>query len=299
MGKQKTVNIASSKQVAGVYQPTFRGTSGTNLGSIQINVTETCLTTACFNDCAISLCCNQYTEPCHGFETGLKGTFAAVTGCASCTAAACMAVACCVLTITEACHGYTTGERGQFTTSCADLPAGLCLATNYFVIDVTACTYKVTTTRALAVAGTDMAITDVGTGTHTFTPNGAIPTGSTAASWIIKVDCCNFKLATSKALAEAGTVDPITALNSPASVTFTPTATACDCGNGTITFHASNDGANFAAANLEAICYKLNPCGVVNTVHEFDPFSYNEIQIDVCVTEGQWTIDIDAVAKEP
>ena len=81
-------------------------------------------------------------------------------------------------------------------------------------------------------------------------------------------------------------------------MTFTATATACDGANGTIVFHAGNDGSNYAAANLESISYALNPCGVVNTVHEFDPVTFNEIQIDICVTEGQWVLDIDYVGKQ-
>lgn len=72
-------------------------------------------------------------------------------------------------TITEASHGYPTGLKGQFTTT-TTLPAGLSLATDYFVIATTSGTYKVATSLANAQAGTAVDITDQGTGTHTFTP---------------------------------------------------------------------------------------------------------------------------------
>jgi len=59
-----------------------------------------------------------------------------------------------------------TGTRVQLTTT-TTLPAGLALATNYYVIRVTDSTFKLATTYANAVAGTAINITDAGTGTHT------------------------------------------------------------------------------------------------------------------------------------
>lgn len=59
-----------------------------------------------------------------------------------------------------------TGTRVQLTTT-TTLPAGLSLATNYFVIKVTDSTFKLATTYANAIAGTAINITDAGTGTHT------------------------------------------------------------------------------------------------------------------------------------
>ena len=59
-----------------------------------------------------------------------------------------------------------TGTRVQLTTT-TTLPAGLALATNYYVIKVTDSTFKLATTYANAVAGTAINITDAGTGTHT------------------------------------------------------------------------------------------------------------------------------------
>lgn len=84
-------------------------------------------------------------------------------------------------TITETAHGYVTGLKGQFTTT-GTLPAGLSLATDYFVIRVDADTYKVATSLVNAQAGTAVDMTDVGSGTHTFTP-----TSIAGANWKVQV----------------------------------------------------------------------------------------------------------------
>ena len=93
--------------------------------------------------------------------------------------------------ITETAHQYVTGLKGQFTTT-TTLPAGLSLATDYYLIVVTADTYKVATSAANATAGTAIDITDDGTGTHTFTPttldtivytgSGSLSEGTAAAA---------------------------------------------------------------------------------------------------------------------
>jgi hypothetical protein len=70
---------------------------------------------------------------------------------------------------TKAAHGLYTGLVGQFTTS-NTLPKGLSLATNYYVIRVSATTFKVATTLANAIANTAVAYTNTGTGNQTFTP---------------------------------------------------------------------------------------------------------------------------------
>lgn len=71
--------------------------------------------------------------------------------------------------ITIPSHGFTTGLKGQLTTT-GGLPAGLSLATNYFVIYVSASTIKLASSLANAEAGTAIDITTHGTGVHTFTP---------------------------------------------------------------------------------------------------------------------------------
>lgn len=59
-----------------------------------------------------------------------------------------------------------TGTRVRLTTT-TTLPAGLSLATDYYVIKVSDTTCKLATSYANAVAGTAIDITDAGTGTHT------------------------------------------------------------------------------------------------------------------------------------
>lgn len=64
-------------------------------------------------------------------------------------------------------HNILTGTRVRLTTT-TTLPAGLALATDYYVIPITGgTTCKLATSYANAVAGTAINITDAGTGTHT------------------------------------------------------------------------------------------------------------------------------------
>lgn len=72
-------------------------------------------------------------------------------------------------------NNYT---KVQFTTT-TTLPAGLSLATDYWLVRQSATTAKVASSYANAVAGTTIDITDAGTGTHTLTirvPRSAIGT---------------------------------------------------------------------------------------------------------------------------
>jgi len=71
--------------------------------------------------------------------------------------------------ITEVAHGFTTGLKGQTSTT-TTLPAGLSTSTDYFVIVIDVDTYQLATSLANSLAGTQIDITDQGTGTHTFTP---------------------------------------------------------------------------------------------------------------------------------
>lgn len=169
---------------------------------------------------------------------------------------------------TAADHGMETGDGPiQVANAGGALPAGLVAATNYWIVKVSADTFKLATTRALALAGTTLAITTDGTGTQTLsdtattervvvsgaagafrgTPDGsplvfadavftaanateiftsaahglqtgdgpfqvsnaggALPAGLAAATdyWVIRIDANTFYLATSRALALAGT----------------------------------------------------------------------------------------------
>lgn len=65
-------------------------------------------------------------------------------------------------------NDFTNFQKVQFTTT-TTLPTGLSLATDYWLIRQSATTAKVATTYANAIAGTAIAFTDAGTGTHTLT----------------------------------------------------------------------------------------------------------------------------------
>lgn len=70
-------------------------------------------------------------------------------------------------TITEVGHEHTTGDRVQLT-STGTLPAGLALATDYWVIVINADTIKLAASHANAYTGTEVTITAAaGGGTHT------------------------------------------------------------------------------------------------------------------------------------
>jgi hypothetical protein len=68
---------------------------------------------------------------------------------------------------TAAAHGLTTGAPVRLTNSGGALPTGVDGVTVYFAIVLTATTLKLASTEANAFAGTAVAISDDGTGTHT------------------------------------------------------------------------------------------------------------------------------------
>lgn len=70
--------------------------------------------------------------------------------------------------ILESSHGYATGDVGQLTTSSA-LPTGFALSTDYYVIAISANSYKLASSLANAQAGIPIIPTAVGTGNQTFT----------------------------------------------------------------------------------------------------------------------------------
>lgn len=59
-----------------------------------------------------------------------------------------------------------TGTRVRLTTT-TTLPAGLATATDYYVVKLSDTTFELATSYANAIAGTQINITDAGTGTHT------------------------------------------------------------------------------------------------------------------------------------
>lgn len=73
-------------------------------------------------------------------------------------------------------HGLTNGDGPFQVSSTTTLPAGLTAATNYWAIVTGANTFKFATTRANALAGTAVDVTDTGTGTHTATSTAQVST---------------------------------------------------------------------------------------------------------------------------
>lgn len=299
--RSRTKKIFDSEVVAGSKAQVF-SISDKRGASIQVGITESCLSTSVFLDECISLSQDTITEAAHGYATGLKGTLSVQAGCAKATPSACISTACCL--VTEACHAFTTGERGRFTTDCT-LPSFcccvVCACTDYFAISLSAGTYNVATTRALALAGTGVCITGAGTGCQTFTPNGAIPTGLSDccdASFIIKVDACTYQVASSKVNAEAGTNINITAVQSPASVTFT--AACADSSSGTVTVRYSNGNCTYVADTSIGLLDTpgvIGCCGLCTIDNSIDIY-YTCIQVDVDVTDSQWVVDIAMNGKD-
>jgi hypothetical protein len=73
-------------------------------------------------------------------------------------------------------HGYTTGDGPFQVTAGTTLPAGLQAGTNYWAIVTGQTTFKFATTRALAMAGTPVDITDAGVGPFTATSTPTVST---------------------------------------------------------------------------------------------------------------------------
>lgn len=144
-------------------------------------------------------------------------------------------------------HHMSTGSKLQFVTGTP--PAPLALSTDYYAIRVDERYFKVATSRANAVAGTAINLTDVGSGaisyrqadqgitavdagTDTFTSadhrlatearirfftdGGSLPTGISASTdyFVIRVDKDNFKVATTRLNAVNGTEVNITTTGS-------------------------------------------------------------------------------------
>lgn len=144
-------------------------------------------------------------------------------------------------------HHLSTGSKLQFTTGTP--PAPLVALTDYYAIRVDQRYFKVATTRANAIAGTAINLTDAGSGTIVYrqsdqgitavdtgtdtitsadhrlctearirfaTDGGTLPTGITALTdyFAIRVDKDNFKVATTRLNATLGTAVNITAAGS-------------------------------------------------------------------------------------
>jgi len=66
-------------------------------------------------------------------------------------------------------NDFNTFTKVRFTNSGGALPTGLSAGTDYYLVRVSATTARVATSLANAIAGTVVAFTDAGTGTHTMT----------------------------------------------------------------------------------------------------------------------------------
>jgi hypothetical protein len=66
-------------------------------------------------------------------------------------------------------NDFNTLTKVRFTNSGGALPTGLTAGVDYYLVRVSATTARVATTLANAIAGTVIAFTDAGTGTHTLT----------------------------------------------------------------------------------------------------------------------------------
>lgn len=75
--------------------------------------------------------------------------------------------------ITEAAHGLLTGDGPLYATTADTLPAGLALATPYWVIKTGVNTFKLAASLALALAGTAVALTSNGVGALTLSDDSS------------------------------------------------------------------------------------------------------------------------------
>ncbi len=94
-------------------------------------------------------------------------------------------------TLTHTAHGLRTGDGPVRLTTTTTLPAGLALATDYYAVRLTANTFSLATSLALALAGTVITTSDAGTGTHTLSDTAStvgpadsfLVTGNAVGNW--------------------------------------------------------------------------------------------------------------------
>lgn len=86
------------------------------------------------------------------------------------------------LSIRIVAHGLPAGSGAFTLTTTGVLPAPLAAATDYYAIPVTADTLQLAASRADALAGTAITLTDRGSGTHTLVTNAGTFTSATATA---------------------------------------------------------------------------------------------------------------------
>lgn len=80
-------------------------------------------------------------------------------------------------TFTAVAHGLETGDGPFWVSSSTTLPAGLTALTDYFIIYVDDDNFQLALTAAAAYAGTEVTISDNGTGTHTIADTASTQRG--------------------------------------------------------------------------------------------------------------------------
>jgi hypothetical protein len=215
--------------------------------------------------------------------------------------------------ITLTAHGYTTGEAIVYSTGGGTAIGGLTNGATYYAIVVDANTIQVATTKANALAGTEIDLTDGVGAAHTFTPASTavfLENTGGSAKILITVDAYHATLA--PVLADIVTqLDNVEALCNPPAGTSVAWA-ACDTGfkvqrtlSLTITDDCASDLADIQAhypsytVTLEesANCnsrYEL--VQLSDTVQEDCDFSVPPVFVDVQPYKGiEWTVVADAL----
>lgn len=89
---------------------------------------------------------------------------------------------------TKTSHGLFTGQEVKFTVSAGAIPSPLVIGTSYYVIKISDNVFKVATTRANAVAGSPIDITDQGTDGSTLTATTQANAGTLTIEHCIDAD---------------------------------------------------------------------------------------------------------------
>jgi hypothetical protein len=87
-------------------------------------------------------------------------------------------------TFTQSAHGFIVGDGPIRLTTDGTLPGGTAVDTDYYIGAVSdANTFKLSTSRANAIAGTTILLSSDGTGTHTYTPYASGNTAYQRIQW--------------------------------------------------------------------------------------------------------------------
>ncbi len=161
----------NSKQASGTYVTSITGTSNQIAVGGTSTVPVLSLTSPLILSGIIETSDGSFTTPSHTFTNDtLTGLYNAPQPTVTAAAANWNTSTHAVASIT---HGLYQQTQGQLTTS-GSLPAGLSLATDYFVIWVDADHFALASTAGNAANGVKIAFTTQGSGNHTFTPTASL-----------------------------------------------------------------------------------------------------------------------------